>query len=152
MSSWFPKLENVSSVAFRIGLRCLSGGPKGLEGRVIRGLPVVFGTGEECARVIWGAEREEEDDRERAWPLAKGDRVRGRIGGVAERLAKGDGARGEFEAVARGGVSGRKPVRSVGRGGRALRGASSTSRVGGGSIMGGSVTRGTMIVVVCWRG
>lgn len=33
MSSWLPKLEKVSSVGFLMGLRCLSGGPRGLEGR-----------------------------------------------------------------------------------------------------------------------
>lgn len=67
-----------------MGLRCRLGGPRarGLEGRVINGRLVVFGMGEECARAICGAEREPPDDRERAWPLVKGDRVRGRRGKV----------------------------------------------------------------------
>jgi len=148
MSSWLPKLENVSSVGLRIGLRCRrEGAPKGLDGRG----ESVLGTGEECARIICGAEREEEEDRERAWPLAKGERVRGRRGRFGGRLAKGDGVRGEAGSVAGRCVFGSEVVRFVGRGGRALRGASSTSRLGGGSIIGGSETRGTMVFILCWR-
>lgn len=106
--------------------------------------------GEECALIICGAEREEEDDRDRVWLLAKGDRVRGRMGRFAERLAKGGGAKDEPGAFARRGLSGRDVdggvcVATGGRGG--IWGLSSTSMLRGDNVTGGSVTRGTISIV-----
>lgn len=55
------------------------------------GVRLVLGTGEECARVICGAESEPPDERERAWPLVKGERVRGwRVKDDVERVAGAD--------------------------------------------------------------
>jgi len=63
---------------------------------------VVFGVGEECARAICGADREPPDDRERVWPLAKGERVRGGSGIVdVVRVEKGMWTTGESGTVAR---------------------------------------------------
>lgn len=85
MSSWLLKLEYDSSDCFLIGLRCRREGPRGLDGRCMIGRAAVLGTGDECARVICGALRELlPEDLDLRWPLAKGDRVRGRSG--AERL------------------------------------------------------------------
>ena len=148
MSNWLPKLEKVSSVGFLIGLRCRLGGPKGLDGRV-RNLSATLGTGEEWARVIWGAEGVPLEERERAWPRAKGERVRGRSGRVVvDKLDRGDSVDGDSGAVARRGVSGRGADISVGRAGRGLRSASSRSTLGGFIIIGGSITRGAMLLFI----
>ena len=106
MSNWLLKLENDSSDCLLIGLRCRRGVPKGLDGRGIIGRAVVLGTGDECARVICGAVREPlPEDLDLKWPLAKGERVRGRDGkDDSERFEKGDGAAGVSEAMARRGV------------------------------------------------
>ena len=40
----------------------------------------MLGTGDEWARVICGADRDPPEERERAWPLVRGERVRGRKG------------------------------------------------------------------------
>lgn len=110
---------------------------------------MVFGTGDECARVICGAEREPPEDRDREWPLVKGERVRGRSGTVdVERVEKGDWTRGESGAVALLMVSARE---SLGSKDRALRGVSrrgglsSTSTLGGTMVIGDSDTRGAMM-------
>ena len=148
MSNWLPKLEKVSSVGFLIGLRCRLGGPRGLDGRV-RKRSATLGTGEEWARVIWGAEGAPLEECERAWPRAKGERVRGRSGRVVvEKLERGDSVEGESGAVARRGVSGRGADISVGRAGRGLRSASSRSTRGGFIMIGGSITRGAMLLFI----
>ena len=106
MSNWLLKLENDSSDCLLMGLRCRRGNPRGLDGRGSIGRPVVLGTGDECALVICGALREPlPEDLDLRWPLAKGDRGRGRCGrDNTERFEKGDGRVGVFGAVARRGV------------------------------------------------
>ena len=94
MSSWLLKLEKDSSDGLLMGLRRRRGGPRGLGGLGITGRAVVFGTGEECARVICGALKEPlPEDLDLRWPLANGERVRGRSGrDDTERAEKGVGA------------------------------------------------------------
>lgn len=106
MSNWLLKLENDSSDCLLMGLRCRGEGPRGLDGRCTTGRVVVLGTGDECARVISGALREAlPEDLDLRWPLAKGERVRGRNGKEdTERVEKGDGAVDVSGAVARRGV------------------------------------------------
>ena len=67
---------------------------------------MVSGTGDECARVICGALRELLlEDLDLRWPLAKGERVRGRIGKEdTDKFEKRDEAVGVSGAVARRGV------------------------------------------------
>ena len=72
--------------------------------------------------------------------------MRGRSGKVVERLEKGDRVGDGSGAVARRGVIGRGTVISVGRAGSGLIVAWSRSMLGGFMMMGGSVTRGTILV------
>lgn len=106
MSKWLLKLEKDSSDCLLMGLRCRRGGPRGLAGRGIIGRPAVLGTGDECARVICGALREAlPEDLDLRWPLANGERVRGRKGkDDTERVEKGGRAVGVSGSVARRGV------------------------------------------------
>ena len=115
---------------------------------------MVLGTGDECARVICGAVRELlPEDLDLRWPLAKGERVRGRSGSEdMERFENGDGVLGVSGAVDLRGVYGRGDW-SIGRAGKGLllvRVDSSTSSMTsswtacvmaiGGSEEGGSMT------------
>ncbi len=106
MSKWLLKLENGSSDCLLMGLRCRRGGPRGLDGRCTIGRQVVLGAGDECARVICGALREPlPEDLDLRWPLAKGERGRGRNGkDETERVENGDEAVGVSGAVDRRGV------------------------------------------------
>ena len=108
MSSWLLKLEKDSSDGLLMGLRRRRGGPRGLGGLGITGRAVVFGTGEECARVICGALNEPlPEDLDLRWPLANGERVRGRSGrDDTERAEKGVGAVRVSGTVVRRGVWG----------------------------------------------
>ena len=152
MSNWLLKLEKDSSDCLLMGLRWRRGDPRGLDGRGIIGRPAVLGTGDECARVICGAVREPlPEDLDLRWPLAKGERVRGRSGrDDTERFEKGDGAVGVSGAVARRGVYGRGDS-MVGRAGKGfVRGGSSpssltSSSTGGVITVGGSKEGGTMM-------
>ena len=65
-----------------MGLRCLPDGPRGDAGLGSGNRVVAAGTGEECARVICGARSRDPEDLEREWPLAKGERGRGRNANV----------------------------------------------------------------------
>jgi len=79
ISSWLPKLEKDSSEGFRIGLRWRPGVLKGeVERGVVVWLLLLSGMGEECARAMCGAKRGLPEERDRAWPRAKGERGRGR--------------------------------------------------------------------------
>ena len=102
------KLEKVSSEDLRSGLRWRLEGPSnGEEGRTTK-LPLESGTGEEWARAICGADRVLCEERDRAWPRAYGDLVRGRKGRLGVALfKKGERVCGDSGAVARRGVSGR---------------------------------------------
>lgn len=65
ISTWPPKLRYGSSDDLLKGLRRRPGGPRGLEGLIevgVRVWPAVSGHGEECARVICGADSEPADD------------------------------------------------------------------------------------------
>lgn len=121
MSNWLLKLENDSSDCLRMGLWRRRGDPRGLDERGTIGRPVLLGTGDECARAICGAVREPlPEDLDLRWPLAKGERVRGRSGREdTERVENGDGVVGVSGAVDRRGVQGRGDS-SVGRGGKGL--------------------------------
>ena len=107
MSRSLPKLEKASSGGLRIGLRCLLVGPSGDAGLGKESRVAVSGTGDEWARVICGARRREPEDLERAWPMANGERGRGRNGNATfgmpevEEMAAVDSG-----AVARRGLSG----------------------------------------------
>lgn len=74
--------------------------------------------------------------------------MRGRSGKVVARLEKGDRVGEGSGAVARRGVMGRGNVISVGRAGSGLLVAWSRSTLGGFMIMGGSVTRGTTLLLL----
>ena len=75
--------------------------------------------------------------------------MRGRSGKVVvDRLEKGDSVDGDSGAVARRGVSGRVADISVGRAGRGLRSAASRSTRGGFIMIGGSITRGAMLLFI----
>lgn len=78
-------------MALRRGLRRRTPEPpaglRGLTGRVgYTKRPVESRLGEECARCIGGALREEAEDRERRWDREKGERFRGRSGRVEKRV------------------------------------------------------------------
>ena len=73
MSRCPVKLEYCSSDGLSNGLRRREGGPSGLDGLGfvdMKMCPDVSITGEECARVIGGAERELADECVRRWVLA----------------------------------------------------------------------------------
>ena len=72
--------------------------PCGLEGRRI--CPATSVAGDECARVITGADNEPADDRERSGALAKGEWLRGRRGSEDTALL-GEGELGEAGSVER---------------------------------------------------
>lgn len=144
ISSWLLKLENDSSDCLLMGLRCRREGPRGLDGRCMIGRPVVLGTGEECARVICGAVREPlPEDLDLRWPLAKGERVRGRNGkDDMERFENGAGVVGVSGAVDRRGARGRGDS-MLGRPGNGfMKGDSSTSSMASSSWREGIMTTG----------
>ena len=154
MSNWLLKLENDSSVCLLMGLRCRREAPRGLDGRFMVGRPAVLGTGEECARVICGAVREPlPEDLDLRWPLAKGERVRGRIGkDDMERFENGAGVVGVSGAVDRRGAWGRGHSMPGRRGKDFMRGDSSTSSMtsssrGGIMTIGASDQRGAMMTI-----
>lgn len=138
------KLEKDSSDDFLRGLRWRLGGPKGDGGLGMKRF-VVSGTGEEWALAICGARRELPEDRERAWPLVKGERVRGRRGREAVGVFT-IGRAGDWVSwtMARPGVSGRSSVGSS-EGGGLGRGFIVNGRTEGGST--GSETRGAMVMI-----
>ena len=114
-----PRLGYASSLTRRMGLRrrgVVMGPPSGRAGWAVEvdmmTLPAVSTTGDECARVISGAERELLEEWERRWLREKGERLRGRNGSVASD-GRGLEEGGVEVSVLRRGVEGRTTTRSV---------------------------------------
>ena len=107
---------------------------------------MLSGAGEECALLIGGADNELANDLDLKC-LENGEWLRGRIGYVVvDGVEKEDGAFEHSGAVARLGVSGRKIALPLLVLAGSLR-VSTTSRVDGTGVRGGSETCGTILRV-----